>query len=73
MSLHSHRNDISYNTVDTLLETSSSAALQLKVKDREIANKCELVALPDDALLQILLYCGAYDVDENVKLVCRRL
>ena len=32
-----------------------------------------LYALPDDTLFQILLYCGPCDVEENVKVVCRRL
>ena len=32
-----------------------------------------LTGLPDDVLFQILLYCGPKEVDETIKLVCRRL
>jgi hypothetical protein len=32
-----------------------------------------LLNMPDDVLFQILLHCGPVEVDESVKLVCRRL
>ena len=55
------------------LDSLSLNQQQQSEEMRSESGTSQLESLSDDVLLNVLLYCGPNEVEENVKLVSRRL
>ena len=73
-SSNADRDDPQCNLVGNVGLDSLSLDQQKQSKtSSESSTTSQLESLSDDLLLNILLYCGPTEVEENVKLVSRRL
>ena len=74
-SSNANTNDPQCNLVGNVGLDSLSLNQQQQPKETSSESDCtsQLESLSDDLLLNVLLYCGPNEVEENVKLVSRRL